>query len=452
MYNTNKPSPFYLAKVTFKDIQGFEYLSADFLGESGDVRMCSMLLGDNSSGKTAFLRCLALGICDGTSAAGLMRYLQGNLVQHGKQSGTIAVELIRPGNRLHSYLIVTEIEPVPVAEQLTKKFYHISNNGSEIQTSARDFPLDNLFVCAYGAGRVSGQTTDKHEYYRIIEAVSNLFHYVQPMQHPELSLRRIISAAQKNVHEAEKIQAGQETLFRFQKLIEKLFMFEDQDTVELTEKGIEVVSAKKHSSLLTHGDGYKNTAAWVLDFITWNMLAGRSLDPDNISGIVLIDEIEQHLHPRWQRHIVKLLREAFPKVQFIATTHSPLCAAGTADLNDDENQLLRLHKKDSEQTELNIIPSLRGFRADQVLTSEAFGLATTRNPDLAEKLKAFGELYLKASRDKYEEQKFLELRDFLDEYLPESAEDSETRLMQQKLKKMLKDIGIVSNVKGKDHD
>ena len=41
------------------------------------------------------------------------------------------------------------------------------------------------------------------------------------------------------------------------------------------------------------------------------------------SGVVLIDEIDMHLHPRWQQTILKQLQDAFPKIQFIVTTHSP---------------------------------------------------------------------------------------------------------------------------------
>jgi predicted ATP-binding protein involved in virulence len=43
----------------------------------------------------------------------------------------------------------------------------------------------------------------------------------------------------------------------------------------------------------------------------------------NSKGVVLIDEIDQHLHPRWQRRIVGDLKRVFPNIQFIATTHSP---------------------------------------------------------------------------------------------------------------------------------
>jgi predicted ATP-binding protein involved in virulence len=58
------------------------------------------------------------------------------------------------------------------------------------------------------------------------------------------------------------------------------------------------------------------------------MLSTRSLDPRDIRGIMLIDEVEQHLHPRWQLRVMELLKHAFPKVQFIATTHSPLVISG----------------------------------------------------------------------------------------------------------------------------
>ena len=44
--------------------------------------------------------------------------------------------------------------------------------------------------------------------------------------------------------------------------------------------------------------------------------------------MVLLDEIEVHLHPRWQIGIVEALRHAFPRVRFIASTHSPLCLHG----------------------------------------------------------------------------------------------------------------------------
>lgn len=73
-------------------------------------------------------------------------------------------------------------------------------------------------------------------------------------------------------------------------------------------------------------DGYRNMIAMVAD------IAERAavLNPQHgaaagleTSGIVLIDEVDLHLHPKWQRSVIVSLRRAFPKMQFIATTHSP---------------------------------------------------------------------------------------------------------------------------------
>ena len=73
-------------------------------------------------------------------------------------------------------------------------------------------------------------------------------------------------------------------------------------------------------------DGIRNTIALVAD-IAWrcvqlNAHLGDAAVRDT-EGIVLIDEVDMHLHPEWQQLIVGSLREAFPRIQFIVTTHSP---------------------------------------------------------------------------------------------------------------------------------
>ena len=73
-------------------------------------------------------------------------------------------------------------------------------------------------------------------------------------------------------------------------------------------------------------DGFRSTVAWLADLcIAWHEAAKpRSRDPADIAGIVLIDEIDLHLHASLQRRLIPRLRAALPKVQFVATTHSPL--------------------------------------------------------------------------------------------------------------------------------
>lgn len=73
-------------------------------------------------------------------------------------------------------------------------------------------------------------------------------------------------------------------------------------------------------------DGYKNTIGMIAD-IAYRMAVLNPQLLDSVltetPGVVLIDEIDLHLHPRWQQRILRDLQTLFPKVQFIVSTHAP---------------------------------------------------------------------------------------------------------------------------------
>lgn len=73
-------------------------------------------------------------------------------------------------------------------------------------------------------------------------------------------------------------------------------------------------------------DGYRNVIKIVTDIATKMCILNPYLGKDTLiltPGIVVIDELDLSLHPTWQRRIVDILKELFPKVQFICATHSP---------------------------------------------------------------------------------------------------------------------------------
>lgn len=108
-------------------------------------------------------------------------------------------------------------------------------------------------------------------------------------------------------------------------------------------------------------------------------------EPEGEPALVLVDEIDAHLHPTWQRRVVPLVRQRFPRVQVIATTHSPLIVSNVA---PDEIVLFRRDGEGRLVAE-RIAEPLRGYRADQVLTSRAFGLDTTRSEYAAALLREY---------------------------------------------------------------
>ncbi len=98
---------------------------------------------------------------------------------------------------------------------------------------------------------------------------------------------------------------------------------------------------------LSHGE--KTMLALVGDLALRLAIANPQLkNPLQGEGVVLIDEIDLHLHPKWQKTIVKKLREVFPKIQFILTTHSPLIISQLKAENIillENNQCIPLEKK-----------------------------------------------------------------------------------------------------------
>lgn len=126
-------------------------------------------------------------------------------------------------------------------------------------------------------------------------------------------------------------------------------------------------------------EGYKSVFAMVVDIL--HELLDHYPTIEQAQAIVLIDEIETHLHPRWKMQIMTSLRQALPRVQFIVTTHDPLCLRGM----DDGEVIVLQRVEGAKIRRLENLPSVKGMSAEQLLTSDYFGLSSTTDPtvDLA---------------------------------------------------------------------
>lgn len=96
--------------------------------------------------------------------------------------------------------------------------------------------------------------------------------------------------------------------------------------LEVEEKPLRLTVRKGDAriSLQQLSDGERAFIAVLGDLVRRLALANPELEnPLAGHGVVLIDELELHLHPRWQREVVEKLRTSFPNIQFVATTHSP---------------------------------------------------------------------------------------------------------------------------------
>ncbi|KCX91570.1 AAA family ATPase [Acinetobacter nosocomialis] len=121
--------------------------------------------------------------------------------------------------------------------------------------------------------------------------------------------------------------------------------------------------------------GEKSLMALVGDIARRLAMMNPKLDnPLHGKGIILIDEIDMHLHPQWQRSIIQRLQTTFPNCQFILSTHSPLV------ISDTQNILVY----DLDGQEVNALPSLYGQDANTVLLQ--YMDTSYRNPKVAEQI------------------------------------------------------------------
>ncbi len=123
-------------------------------------------------------------------------------------------------------------------------------------------------------------------------------------------------------------------------------------------------------------DGEKCTLALLGDLARRLALANRdSANPLDGEGIVLIDEIELHMHPSWQRLILPTLRKTFPNIQFLITTHSPQ-VLGEA---DESFELFMLSSDARQKIIVNTVDRMDGFDSNYIL-EEYMGTKST-NPE-----------------------------------------------------------------------
>ncbi len=125
------------------------------------------------------------------------------------------------------------------------------------------------------------------------------------------------------------------------------------------------------------GLGYRTAIAWMVDLaVRLFRRYPNSEDPLSEPAIVLVDEIDLHLHPKWQRTIMSFLTERFPNTQFIVTAHSPLVVQAAKDAN------IVLLRREGDRVIIDNDPEIvENWRVDQVLTS-VFELPTARPVEL----------------------------------------------------------------------
>lgn len=406
--------PFHVNGIQLENIRGFRELKLSLSTPEGP-RQRTLIIGKNGTCKSTLLRAMALG-CAGR--------FQANQLLGEPLSSVLAKE----ANRGKIHLDFSPRHESRVSSHLS--LYHeldILRKGElEVAEASPSRPAASewgLFVCGYGAGRF-GTRTDSVHGYRSSAAVASLFRYDQALADPELTLRRLQSLV------------GTQTYDRTLRGLKRALGLAEED--EITPRpggGVFVTGPTVGGSipLETWADGYRLTFSWLLDLYAWAMQAEAIDGEGHVRGILLIDEIEQHLHPSMQAEILPRLSELFPKMQIFATTHSPLVALDAA-----PEELIVLRREGDQVVVAPEVPDYLGYSVDDMLADPRLFDSEVYGTETREKLSRYRELAAIPKEERNPEQRSeiralaREMRSF--ESLPE-RENETSRVLKELMAK-----------------
>ena len=229
-------------------------------------------------------------------------------------------------------------------------------------------PFDNVFAYGVHRGRFSAESDDESfEKYGFM----TLFSLNKTLRDPvDWLLKSVLENPQ---HEELSFTNLQKVLGEI--LEQKIQIERDGAQIKFKEKGVTL-------SLLELSEGHRSTLIFICDLLI--RLSERTPAKENVfeqSGVVLIDEICLHLHPRWQRTIVGKLRSLFPNLQFIMTTHSPVVLLGAS----EDAVFYRVVREEGTAfvSEPYYCKDLKRMMLNTMVTSSLFGLdsASMNNSD-----------------------------------------------------------------------
>ena len=401
--------------VQLRNIGNFKSIDVDF------HEHWNLLLGDNGGGKSTILRALTLAL-SGNDARG--EAMAARLLRNGEGAGSIEMNLGANG--------ATKIRTVLVRDGTRVKI-----------TSPQVTPLQAGQGLVLGFPALRGVTTTQPTGPTRMSAADPNVDDVAPLLQEKVDTRlnQLKQWVINTALQAESAPNGREAqMFKtFRRVL--------RDVVPGRHVDFHEVDRTTWTVLLQTDDGivsFDSLSQGTSSILGWiGVLLQRLYDiypnakkPEDGPALLLIDEIDAHLHPRWQRKLVTLTREQFPNVQMISSSHSPLLAGAM------RREELRIVERDPASGEMRALmprEDLSGQTADQILTSSLFALPTSRSPEAETKIRGYFKLYEKPNRTPDEDQELRKLEEELDQlnYGPTRQMRETQQALQQSIKAQL---------------
>lgn len=336
-----------ISDIKIENFRCFKSLSVSF-----DSQM-NVIAGNNGAGKSSVLDAVSVGIgsfllgVEGVPAPGIHKsdvrfvsYEVGSVIDRQPQfPATIACNGEVDGKEIEwTRQLNTESGLTTYGDA-----YSIRDIASNLQKSVRygDKKTALPLISYYGTGRLWAQKREKKSSTetKLMNRFSGYTDCLSSMSNEKLMSKWFHKMTMQELQDGEKIPE----LTAVEKAVSECYkgsgIVADNVKVRFNIKSneLEITYTDENGNKQKHpfhelSDGFKNTLSLVAD-IAYRMAV---LNPQYLSdvtkkttGIVLIDEIDQHLHPKWQKNILKNLMNIFPRIQFIVTTHSPSVISST---------------------------------------------------------------------------------------------------------------------------
>ena len=369
------------------------------------ARGVNLLIGDNGAGKSSMLEAMTVAL------SGMFEKIPG-VFQKGIAQSDIHIKVMDKGDASIEilYHVPTEITTYVTLDSMEyclKKYWESEDGsvrtktedsglGKKMQQKVNDSAEVLPLICFQSDARVwqmqrtdSGKNLKKKLNDRRCGYINCLDYSLDIKGIQAWCLKMELTAFQKNM-KIREYEAFKQIISKFMQTINGL---ETAPDIYYSSQLEEMVYREGDVTMpVTRLSAGYQSLLWIVMNLAYRWAL---LNPDTTGnvqearGIVLIDEIDMHLHPKWQWNIVKALEETFPHVQFILTTHSPIV------ISSCRNEHLILMNDDQEVVYLE---NAYGYSVQDVLN---FRQGTTEKPAQVKSLTdAF---YLALEEDKYEE-------------------------------------------------
>lgn len=347
----------FLKSLVLENVRCFENLSLDFSEPEESIRRWTIVIGENGTGKSTILRAAALVTC-GSDA--LVEHLDdpNTWIRNGADGCKISAQLQTKAGEVRDISISIN-KGDSRSDVISASKSTLEPLDDAIEKSSR-----NYFVTGYGASRrlssaSLGKEGGRYGHVRA-RSVATLFDY-------DTTLNPLESWAMDVDYRNPK--GGMETIRSVLAGFLPGLKF-----IEIDKKERQLIFDTPDGKVPLHqlSDGYKSVAAWIGDLLyrITNIFEDYR-NPLHTRGVLIIDEIDLHLHPLWQRALHEFLNDRLPNMQMLVTTHSPMFVQ---QLGLDQVQYLKRAQRSVNLYEFGANPSQ--MLISQLLVSEAFGVPT----------------------------------------------------------------------------